>query len=231
MSVNKNAPRSLGKPQRKTVPNARLLNARKAALAGVRKAAFQSGASRNAVIAATFAALGKRPVLTLYNAGKLELQIGFMGAALARKGDNREPDVIMSDCRVKLASFAGFGGKGKLRKGQKGRRTRQEEEAYASARVQVSSIMREAAITVPETRGGNTSQTRKPRAGEVKKAAKAANDAKPAVRKYADKAALVAYLTIQGKAMLATLNKNAKIAPVEAKSAVQDFNASLAKLA
>lgn len=221
----------LNKKNARKPVNAKLSAARRASLSAVRRAAFQSGTSRNAVVAATFAALGKRPVLTLYVAGKLELQIGLMAAALARKGNNAEPEKLMEHCRDRLSNYQGFGGKAKLKNGMKGRRTRDEEEAYASARVQVSSIMKDAGVTVPETRGGNTAKTRKPRAGTVKANAKAANDAKPAVRKYQDKAALVAYLTLQGKAMLATLNKNAKIAPIEAKSAVQDFNASLAKLA
>lgn len=224
MSVNK-------KPTARKARTRLLSSAAKAALAGCRKAAFQSGASRNAVIAAVSAALGRKPVLTLYNAGKLELQIGFMAAALARKGDNREPEALMAHCRDRLTLYAGFGGKGKLKQGQKGRRTREEEEAYASARVQVSGIMRDAKVNVPEARGGNTASTRKPRAGAKATKGKPANDTKPVTRKYADKAALVAYLALQGKAMLTTLNKNAKIAPIELKSAVQDFNAALAKLA
>jgi hypothetical protein len=94
---------------------ARMSAARRASLAGVRNAAFASGVSRSAVLAATFAACGKRPVLALYNAAKLELQIGFMGAALARKGDNREPSAVMDHCRERLTSYAGFGGTAKLK--------------------------------------------------------------------------------------------------------------------
>lgn len=218
----------------KTANAARLLRARRETLAGVRNAAFASGVSRTAVIAATFAACGKRPVLALYNAAKLELQIGFMGAALARKGDNREPVVLMEHCRDRLANYAGFGGSGKLKAGQKGRRTKQEEEAYASARVLVSGIMKDAGVTVPEARGGNTAATRKP-GGKTNVTAKAkaaapAADAKPAVRRYKDKPALVEYLGIQAAAMLANINRNAAIAPIEAKSAVQDFHARIRAL-
>ena len=217
----------------KTANAAKLSSARRASLAGVRNAAFASGVSRTAVLAATLAACGKRPVLALYNAAKLELQIGFMGAALARKGDNREPVVLMEHCRDRLANYAGFGGSGKLKAGQKGRRTKQEEEAYASARVLVSGIMKDAGVTVPEARGGNTSATRKP-GGKTNVTAKAkaqpAADAKSAVRRYKDKPALIAYLGIQAAAMLANINRNAAIAPIEAKSAVQDFHSRIKAL-
>lgn len=212
---------------------ARLSAARRASLTGVRNAAFASGVSRTAVIAATFAACGKRPVLALYNAAKLELQIGFMGAALARTGDNREPAALMDHCRDRLANFAGFGGTGKLKTGQKGRRTKAEENAYGSARVLVSGIMREAGITVPEARGGNTSATRKPGGKTNVTATKktAATDAKPSIRRYRDKPQLIAYLGIQAAAMLANINRNAAIAPNEAKTAVQDFHARIKALA
>lgn len=217
----------------KTANAAKLSSARRASLAGVRNAAFASGVSRTAVLAATLAACGKRPVLALYNAAKLELQIGFMGAALARKGDNREPVVLMEHCRDRLANYAGFGGSGKLKAGQKGRRTKQEEEAYASARVLVSGIMRDAGVTVPEARGGNTSATRKP-GGKTnvtaKASAKPVADTKPAIRRYKDKPALIEYLGIQAAAMLANINRNAAIAPIEAKSAVADFHSRIKAL-
>lgn len=213
----------------KTAASAKLSAARRASLTGVRVAAFASGVSRTTVIAATFAACGKRPVLALYNAAKLELQIGFMGAALARKGDNREPDTLMEHCRDRLANYAGFGGTGKLKAGQKGRRTKQEEDAYASARVLVSGIMKEAGVAVPEARGGNTSATRKPGGktnvtAKASKAANAAAETKPAIRRYPSREKLVEYLGIQAAAMLANINRNAALAPIEAKSAVQDFH-------
>lgn len=214
---------------------ARMSSARRASLTGVRVAAFASGVSRSTVIAATFAACGKRPVLALYNAAKLELQIGFMGAALARKGDNREPDAVMEHCRERLTSYAGFGGTAKLKAGQKGRRTKAEEDAYSSARVLVSGVMKEAGVAVPEARGGNTSATRKPggktNVSASKGAAKAATEAKPSIRRYKDKPALIEYLGIQAAAMLANINRNAAIAPIEAKSAVQDFHARIKALA
>ena len=179
-------------------------------LKSVRNAAFQSGTSRNAVIAATFAALGKKPILALYNAGKLELQIGFMAAALARKGDNREPDTLMSDCRTKLTLYQGFGGQAKLRAGMKGRRTKVEEEAYGSARVQVTNIMRDAGVNVPEARGGNTSATRKPQASKANAKAKPSNERGPVTIKAKTAEEFVHYALVQAKALQASLNRSAK---------------------
>jgi hypothetical protein len=209
----------------------RMTTARTTALAGVRRAAFNSGTSRNAVIAATRAALGAKPILMLYNAGKLELQIGFMAAALAAKGDNREPEALMTHCRDRLLNYQGFGGKAKLRQGQKGRRTKDEELAYGSARVSVSQIMKDAGVRVPETRGGDTAATRKPRPASKATAAKAVEPTRKANPKFKTKGELVAYCQLQHAAMLATINKNAALAPIELKSAVQDFGAAIKKLA
>lgn len=207
--------------------NARLLAARKTALSSVRTAAFQSGTSRNAVIAATFAACGAKPVLALYQAARLELQVGFMAAALARKGDNREGVALMDHCRSRLTEYAGFGGTGKLPGAMKGRRTKDEEAAYGSARVLTSGIMKEANVTVPEARGGDTSKTRAPggkvAAGKAKPGAKASTDSKPAVRRFKDKAPLIAHCQTLAQAMLANVDRNAAIAPIELKSAVQDI--------
>lgn len=215
----------------KTKAAPRILAARKAALAGVRTAAFNSGTSRAAVVAATRAALGAKPVIVLYQAGKLELQIGFMAAALAAKGDNREPAVIMDNCRDLLLHYQGFGGKEKLRNGMKGRRTKEQELAYGSARVSVSAIMRDAGVKVPESRGGDTSKTRKPRpASKATAKAAAEPNARKASPKFKTKAELLAYCQLQHAAMLATLNRNAAMAPIELKTAVQDFGAALKKI-
>lgn len=215
----------------KTVASLRLTAARTTALAGVRTSAFNAGVSRSAVIAAVASACGKKPIMALYTAAKLELQIGFMAAAMARKGDNRPGETLMGHCRDRLANYGGFGGTAKLRAGQKGRRTKIEEDAYGSARVSCSSIFKDAGVTLPESRGGDTSKTRAARPAAKATAKVAANDGKPVVRSFKDKAALIGYARIQGAAMLATLNKNARIAPNELKSAVQDFNAAIAKLA
>lgn len=211
----------------------KLSAARRANLAAVRTAAFTSGTSRNAVLAATLAACGRSPIMSLYAAARQELQIGFMAAALARKGDNREPTVLMDHSRERLDSFQGFGGKGKLRTGMKGRRTKQEEEAYASARVLVSGVFRDAGVKVPETRGGDTSQTRKGAAARkgAKVTAKAANDSKPVIRRFAGKPALLEHFGVQAAALLANVNRNAAIAPIELKSAVQDFAARIKAIA
>jgi hypothetical protein len=210
--------------------SAKLSAARKTALAGVRRAAFNSGTSRNAVIAAARAALGSKPILALYVAGKLELQIGFMAAALAAKGSNQEPEALMEHCRDRLANYQGFGGKAKLRQGMKGRRTKDEELAYGSARVSVSAIMKDAAIRVPESRGGDTSKTRTPRPAAKATAKAAAEPTRKVTPRFRDKAQLVNYCQLQHAAMLATINRNAAIAPVELKGAVQDFGAALKKI-
>lgn len=204
--------------------------ARRAALAGVRRAAFNSGTSRNAVIAAARAALGAKPILALYVAGKLELQIGFMAAALAAKGSNQEPEALMEHCRDRLANYQGFGGKAKLRQGMKGRRTKDEELAYGSARVSVSAILKDAGVRVPEARGGDTSKTRTPRPASKATAKAASEPTRKVTPRFKDKPALIAYCNLQGAAMLATLNRNAAIAPVELKTLVQDFCAGLKKI-
>lgn len=217
------------KKQLKSARKARAFTAAQSSnLKAVRTAAFQSGTSRNAVVAATFNALGRKPVLTLYNAGKLELQIGFMAAALARKGDNREPDALMSHCRDRLTNYGGFGGTAKLRKGLKGRRTKDEEQAYSSARVQVTGIMKDAGVNVPETRGGNTANTRKPNAGKGAAKSKAnakaaANDSRPVTIKAKTAEQFVQYALIQAKALQASLNRSAGVVPQSLGAAVNAF--------
>lgn len=207
-------------------PRALVLNAaRKEAFAGVRQAAFNSGVSRTVLVNATAATLGKKPSLALYTGAKLEIQIGYMAAYLARKGDNREPVALMEHCRSRLTKYAKFGGTAALKKGQAGRRTKADEDAYASARVLISGLMKDAGVTVPDPRGGDTSKTRNAQTpkGATKTAAKAANDAKPAIQRFKAPADVLAYAALQSKAMLSTINRNAAIAPVALKSAVEDF--------
>jgi hypothetical protein len=138
-----------------------------------------------------------------------------MAAALVRKGDNREPDALFAHCLDRLTNYGGANGTGKLPKTLKGRRTAIEEAAYGSARVQVSAIMKEAGVTVPEARGGNTSNSRKPRAGAGNakakgKAKSAANDTKPVTIKAKTGEEFVRYALIQAKALQASLNRSAK---------------------
>lgn len=209
---------------------ARILATRRAALANVRQSAFASGVSRSAVLAATFAACGAKPVLALYQGARLELQIGFMGAALARKGDNRAPDELMEHCRSRIVEYAGFGGTGSIRKDQKGRRTKDEEAAFGSARVLVSGIMKDAGVTVPEARGGDNSKTRTPRpaAKASKGKAPAANEnGAPAVLRFKTAPEVVARCNVLAAALLATVNRNAAHAPNELKTIVQDVVARL----
>jgi hypothetical protein len=148
----------------RTATRARKLTpAQHANLAPVRRAAFSAGVSRSAVVAAVATACGSRPSLSLYNATKLELQVGFMAAALRRKGDNREDAILFAHCLDRLQNYQGHGGSGKLRDGMKGRRSKDEEDAYGSARVLSSAIFKEANVRNPEARGGDTSKTRNAR--------------------------------------------------------------------
>lgn len=208
----------------------RMTEARKANLASCRNAAYLSGTSRGALCAAILAACGAKPVLALSDAVRLEVVVGLMASALSRKGDNRGRDVLMDHCRERITKYQGFGGKGNLRSGMKGRRTKGEEDAYLSARVQWSGLAKEAGVTLPKKSGSN-STGRTPRPAAKATAKQAANDSKPSVRKYANKAALITYANVQAAALLATINKNAAIAPNELKSAVQDFKAAVGKLA
>jgi len=183
--------------------------AQSTALKMVRTRAFDSGVSRNALIASVAAALGPKPTLTLYNAGKLALQVGFMAAALARKDDNREPSALFADCEAKITLYQGHGGAGKLRKGMKGRRTKVEEEAYGSARVLISKLMSDAGVKVPETRGGNTANTRNKKGANNKR--KASAETKPVIRTYRTADALIEAFHTEGARLSAIINKNAKL--------------------
>lgn len=221
MAVNKKIAR---KPARRVMSAARKEN-----LASCRHAAFNSGVSRNALVASIRYACGPRPVQSLSDAVRFEVVIGLMAAALARKGDNRPEAELTEHCRTRLTKYQAHGGKGKLKPKMVGRRSKAEEDAYASARVQWSKLCSDAGVKLP-TKSGSNSTGRKPRPAAKATAKQAANDSKPTIRRYKDKAALISYANIQAAALLATINKNAAIAPNELKSAVQDFKAALAKL-
>lgn len=208
-----------------------MTKARKENLASCRRAAFNAGTSRNALVAAIKAACGSRPVQTLSDAVRFETVLGLMGAALARKGDNRPEAALTEHCRIRLTKYQAHGGKGKLKPKMLGRRTKVEEEAYASARVQWSKLCSDAGVKLP-TKSGSNSTGRKPNpARKATNAKKAANDTRPVSRKFANKAALVTAFKTEAAAMLVAINKNAALAPNELKSAVQDFKAAIDKLA
>lgn len=198
------------------------------AVSRVETAAFSAGESRARLLSEVFAACGAKPNLTLYNAVKLGAVVGFMASALARKGDNRTEQVLRSHCRDRIANYQGATGKGKLRNGQKGRRTQTEEDAYASARVLSSRLFADAGVKVPEARGGDRSKTGT-KAGNKganttpKAKAKAANDSKPAIRKFTSAERMVEYALIQGKAMQGTLNKSAANTPERLGTAINHF--------
>lgn len=207
-----------------------MTKARKENLASCRRAAFNSGVSRNALVASIRVACGPRPVQTLSDAVRFEVVIGLMAAALARKGDNRPESELTEHCRIRLTKYQAHGGKGKLKPKMLGRRTKVEEEAYASARVQWSKLCSDAGVKLP-TKSGSNSTGRKPRPASKATAKKAANDTRPVSRKFANKAALVTAFKTEAAAMLLGINNNASIAPNELKSAVQDFKAAIDKLA
>lgn len=200
-------------------------------LSGVSSAAFNAGESRAKLVAHVRNACGNKPNLALFEAVGLAIVVGYMASALARKGDNRTEAVLIAHCRDRILNYQGAGGTGKLRAGQKGRRTKTEEDAYTSARVLKARIMRDADVKTPAGKSGGTNKgktkgTNKPKAKPTKAAA---NDAKPAIRKMPNSAAVVDYAKIQAAALLANINKNAAIAPSWLKSAVQDFKAAIDK--
>lgn len=202
-------------------------SAQAVAVARVESAAFSAGESRARLLSEVFTSCGAKPNLTLYNAVKLGAVVGFMASALARKGDNRTEQVLRSHCRDRIANYQGATGKGKLRNGQKGRRTQTEEDAYASARVLSSRLFGDAGVKVPEARGGDRSKTGKAGAAKGTNSpsakAKAANDSKPAIRKFTSPERMVEYALIQGKAMQGTLNKSAGITPGRLGTAINAF--------
>lgn len=187
----------------------KLTNAQRTALSTVRANAFNSGVSRGTLVRSIAASLGARPSMTLYNAGKLTLQIGLMAAALVNKGDNRDAKALFAHCEERITLYQGHGGTGKLRKGMKGRRSKDEEEAYASARVQISQLMKLAGVKVPEKRGGDTSKTRNAKKGANAKRndAKADPVTRPVSRTFRTADAFIEYLHIQAKALQGSLNK------------------------
>lgn len=220
MSVNK-------KKARKPVA---LNKAQQTAMAGVTHAAFNAGQAREQAIATTAAALGKRPGLALYNAGKLALQVGFMAAALARKGDNRPTGELLKHCHSRLTEYAGATA-AKVGKSQKGRRTAAEEAAYGSARVQVTGIMKAAGVTVPGgTGGGDTSKTRNASA-KAKAKAKAKPETRPVARTFKSADSLVEYALIQAKALQGTWNKSAKVGPARLGKAIAAFTTEVMAVA
>ncbi len=201
-----------------------------AGMAGCRTAAFNSGISRGALISAISSALGRTPLPALYRAAVREVQIGLMSAALVRKGDNRPEAELAEHCRERLANYAGFGSKGKVKPSQKGRRTKREEEAYGSARVQITALMKAANVTVP---GGGTakdsSQLRQPQQGS-NASDNVVDIFAPLVRRFSKPAPMIAHCDRLVAALLGTVNRNAKITPNELKTAIQSLQEVTARL-
>jgi hypothetical protein len=186
--------------------------------APLRDAGFNASTSSHKLAAAYRAALGKRPSLTLYRAGTLELKAALMSAALINGGDNRPFAELVDHCRDRITFYQGHGGTAPLRSGMKGRRSKVEELAYGSARVQMSTLNAKAGVSNPETRGGDTSKTRSARTTKAK------------TPKLASREEAIKYFNTEAKAMLTICNRSAKNIPIEIKSAIQDFKAAIAKL-
>jgi hypothetical protein len=179
-----------------------------AATASVQSAAFNAGTSRNVLLNALFAACGAKPKLALFNAVSRAVVVGYMAAALARKGDNRPEATILAHCVDRLDNYQGAGGTAPLRSGMKGRRTDAEEAAYVSARNLTSRAFADAGVTVP-TKSGKASGKGKAKGTTSKatKGNKAEASDKPAVRTFKNAEELCAYALIQAKAMQATLSQ------------------------
>ena len=206
-------------------PNRITVAMRKAALSAVAPAAFNEGVSRSALLTAIVAAYSKQTADEV----RREYIAGRIASSRLLPATNAPVAERIANARLIMAK-AGATGSGKLKKGQS-RRTEVEERAYASARVLWSGILRDAGIKTVVTQGGSKATgKRKAQAGRVKAKA-AANNNRPASPKVRDLAALLDYFQTQGKAMLATVTKNAKLVPPQLSSAVQDFNNAVTKLA
>lgn len=200
--------------------------AQRKTFAVVRERALASGTSYAALVAAYRSAMGKRPSKTLYAAGTLELKAALMASALINAGDNRPHDELVNHCRERLTHYQGHGGKAKLRTGMKGRRTKAEELAYGSVRVQLSALNKAAGVANPESRGGDTSKTRASngvKKGQGKKKAAANTNTRPVSPKCKTAEQMVAYALTQAKALQATLNKSAGVCPAPLGEAINAF--------
>lgn len=207
--------------------SARFSQVRRLALANVAPAAFASGVSVRLAADAVFSACGSKPVMALYRSTRDEFIAGRMASALPSNHDEKRR---IADARDLLTHYQGHGGKAKLRKGMKGRRTKEQELAYGAARVAWTGVCKLAGVKVPDTRGGDTSKSRRAPQAPKGKAKVAANSNRPASPKCKDKGALIRYGMGQAVALLATVNKNAAISPPQFSSAVQAFHAEMKKL-
>jgi hypothetical protein len=203
-------------------------SARSLALASVAPAAFNSSVSRSAAAAALLAACGKSPNKKLFAAVRLAFVSGAMAGALSR-GDNRPVNVQIAAARNLIENYQGHGGTAKLRKGMKGRRSQAQELAYGSARVIFSGICKLAGVKSPEARGGDTTSSRKPRAGGKAQGGKTVVRLVPP--KVATAVAANDWLATQASALAAFINKNAKVIEPRASTIVADFNKAIKTLA
>jgi hypothetical protein len=214
--------------KKNTVRSARALSAaRRASLASVSTAAFAVGVSSRNAAEAVRAACGPKPVMTLYKAARDAFIAGRMAAALPSNATESER---IASATVLITKYQGHGGKAKLRTGMMGRRTKEQELAYAAARVAWTGICKLAGVKTPDARGGDTSGTRQraPNRKGAKTKGKAGNVValSPKV-KNADDA--VRYVRVQAKALAAFCNKNAGLIPTPVGQAITAFHQAIFK--
>lgn len=214
--------------------NAEKAKVEAAALGRVETDALTAGTSRSTLLASVYAAAGAKPTLVLFEKVRLAAVVGYMAAALIRKGDNRPVATIRTHCRDRILNYQGANGSGKLRKGQKGRRNQVEEDAYMSARVLCSKLWNDAGVKVPTKSGSNSNSKEKAAAKKTAKgkAAKAEPKSdKPAIRKFRSAEEFVQYALLQGKAMQGSLNKSADVVPGAAGQAINAFYTAMLAVA
>lgn len=180
-------------------------------LRAVTSAALNMGTSRTAAINALRAATGAKPLLTLWNGARDALIVGFMAAYMIRKGDNRPADELVERSRLVIGpTYAGATTKGKLPKSKVGRRSKPEEAAYLSARVQVSGLAKEAGVTIPKKSGTGQNGTPKGRKGKGGKGKGKPETTRPVVRTIKSADQLIEYFHGQAKALQATFQRSIK---------------------
>ena len=215
--------------------------ARKLAFANIAPAALNEGKARDAVIAALKAS-GAKALTEGAPKSAVEYQRSIRDEYIAGRMAARLPSNLDDVARIAAArevmAMANAKGTGALKKGQ-ARRNEAQERAYGAARVAWSAILKDAGIQSADKRGGDTSQTSKPR-----QSAKGAQDKKPTgkaapVLGIASKptpATLPRVKTVQdahtilanmAAAALMFIDKNAASVSNEDKSAVQAFAAAI----
>lgn len=209
------------KAQKKVV---RLSATRKASLALVAPAAFAAGQSEGALADAIRASGGKQDHVTR------EALVGRMAYGFAARGDKREPAALFTYAALVID-------KPGLNSDQPKRRTKIEHDVWNSAKVWLTGFLKRHGIASTGKNAGNSNaagKTRKPRPGTTAKDEKSALGLAPkqSAQTFKTIEDLVHFVDLQSAMLLATCNKNAKIASMSSRllSAVQDFRAAVKPL-